>query len=153
MMKKSTQTNIDNLNNQKRLNVQEQILVKKDKIQSEAKYWRIHGIPKPLEQVLRQKGIDIEKSIFLNYEQGYPGISTDVGIVLTYDGIFFEFDTDLNTDRTELIELYSFTDVSDRFEIDGNKKGIGKTYGFLAIEVLKELDNNENESHECREID
>ena len=140
-MKKRTETNIDNLKNQRRLNVQEQILVKKYKIYSEAKYWRIHGIPKPLEQVLREKGINIDKSIILNYEQDFLGISTDEGIVLTTDGIFYEFDADLNTDRTKLIELYSFTDVSEKFEIDEHKKGIGKTYGFLAIEVLKELNS------------
>ena len=87
----------------------------------------------------KDKGIEIEKCIILDYEQDFPGISTDEGIVLTPEGIFYEFDVDLNAGRTGLIELYSLVDVSDRFEISEHKKGIGKTYGFLAMEVLKAL--------------
>ena len=131
--------NIEELENQRRLNVQEQITVKKDSILNEAKYWRGNGIPEPLEKLFKENGIEIDKSIIFEYEQDFPGISTDEGIVLTQDGKFYEFDADLNDDRTELIELYSFIDVSDRFEVNEHKNGIGKTYGFLAMEVLKEL--------------
>lgn len=138
-MKKQTETNIDKLKHQRRLNVQEQISIKKNLILKEAKYWRKNGIPKPLEKVFLENDIDIEKSIVLGYEQDFPGISTDQGIVLTPNGVFYEFDADLNSNRTKLIELYSFIDVSAKFEIDKHKKGIGETYGFLAMEVLKEL--------------
>jgi hypothetical protein len=123
----------------KRQNVQEQLAKKKASILNEARYWREHGIPKPLEAFLNGKGIEISKSIMLDYEQDYPGISTDEGIVLTAEGIFYEFSVDLNPDRTELLEIDSFIDISDRFDIDGQKKGVGKTYGFLALEVLQEL--------------
>ena len=51
------------------LNVQEQIDIRKDNILSEAKYWREHGIPKILEQLFKEKGIDINKSIVLEYKQ------------------------------------------------------------------------------------
>ena len=138
-MKKKTEKNIDKLRDQRRLNVQEQIAVKKDSILKEAKYWRDNGVPKPLIKVFTEKGIEIEKSIVLEYEQDFPGISTDEGMILSENGKFYEFDADLNDDRTELIELHSFVDVSDRFEIEKHKKGIGKTYGFIAMEVLKEL--------------
>lgn len=138
-MKKRTESNIDKLKNQRRLNVQEQIALKKDLILNESKYWRENGIPKPLENICKEKGIEIDRSIIFEYEQDYPGISTDQGIILTPEGAFYEFDADLNDNRTELIELYSFVDVSDRFEIAEHKKGIGKTFGFLAMEVLTEL--------------
>ena len=75
----------------------------------------------------------------LEYEQDFPGTSTDEGLILTGEGKFYEFDADLNNDKAELIELYSIVDVSGRFEIEEHKKGIGKTYGFLAMEVLNEL--------------
>jgi len=138
-MKKRTETNIEKLKNQRRLNVQEQGAVKKDSILKEAKYWRDNGVPEPLNKVFTANGIEIEKSIILEYEQDYPGISTDEGLILTEEGKFYEFDADLNKDRTELIELFSFVDVSDKFEIKEHKKGIGKTYGFVAMEVLNEL--------------
>ena len=138
-MKKRIETNIEKLKNQRRLNVKEQIALKKDSILKEAKYWRENGVPKPLIKVFNENGIEIEESIIIEYEQDFPGISTDEGIILTEKGKFYEFDADLNDDRTKLIELYSFVDVSDRFEIEEHKKGIGKTYGFIAMEVLKEL--------------
>ena len=138
-MKKRIETNIEKLKNQRRLNVKEQIAVKKDSILKEAKYWRENGVPKPLIKVFNENGIEIEESIILEYQQDFPGISTDEGIILTEKGKFYEFDADLNDDRTKLIALYSFVDVSDRFEIEEHKKGIGKTYGFIAMEVLKEL--------------
>lgn len=139
LMKKRTEIDIGKLKNQRRLNVQEQITVKKDSILNEAKYWRDNGIPQPLEKIFKEHGIEVERSIMLEYEQDFPGISTDEGIVLAQDGKFYKFDADLNTNRTELVELYAFIEVSDRFEVNEHKKGIGKTYGFLAMEVLKEL--------------
>ncbi len=139
MMKKRTETSIARLTKQRRLNVQEQIAVKKDSVLKEAKYWRDNGVPEPLMKVITEYGIEIEKSLILEYEQDYPGLSTDEGMILTEEAKFYEFIADLNSDRTELIELYSFVDVSDRFEIEQHKKGIGKTYGFIAMEVLKEL--------------
>lgn len=138
-MSKQTQSNIDKLLNQRRLNVQEQISVNKHKIYITAKHWRTVGLPEPLRQSLENEGIDVNKSIIIEYEQDFTGASTDEGIILTPDGRFFEFDIDLNTNRTEVIQIYSIVNISDRFEINEHKKGIGQTHGFLAMEVLKEL--------------
>lgn len=140
-MKHNINLDTEKLKNQKQLNVQEQIAVKKERIIAEATYWRTNEIPSPLWSIFESKGIDVEKSIFLEYEQDFPGLSTDEGIILTPDGEFYQFEADLNSERTKLIELYLFQDVSERFEISEHKKGIGKTYGFLAMEVLKELNN------------
>ena len=52
-MKKRTEINIDQLKSQRRLNVQEQLSVKKDSISKEAKLWRQNGIPKVLENVFK----------------------------------------------------------------------------------------------------
>ena len=130
---------IDKLRNQKQLNVQQQLAIKKETLLSESSYWRTYGIPLPLQLMLKEKGIDIAKSIIFDYEQDYPGLSTDDGIILTPRGEFYEFEADLNPERTKLIELYSFTNVSEKFEISDKKKGIGKTKGFLVMEILKEL--------------
>ncbi|AFM04748.1 hypothetical protein Fleli_2376 [Bernardetia litoralis DSM 6794] len=140
-MKKRTETNIDKLKNQRQLNVPEQLSVKKNRILKGAKYWKEKGIPEPLKEIFKNHKIEIDKSIMLSYEQDLLGGSTDEGMILTIDGFFYEFDADLNSDRTELIELYSFINVSERFEINSHKKGVGKTYGALAKEVLKELND------------
>ena len=72
----------------KQRNVQEQLSVKKNAILKEARFWRQYGIPEVLEKVFREKGIDIDKSIVLSYDQDFPGISTDEGIVLTPGEVF-----------------------------------------------------------------
>lgn len=132
----------DKLKRKKRLNVQEQLILKKDNILKEAMYWKLNGIPKPLEKVFSDKGINIDTSIFLDYSQDFPGLSTDEGILLTQKGEFFEFEADLNPERNKLIKLYSFINITNKFEISSNKKGVKKTYGCLAIEVLNELNQN-----------
>ena len=130
---------LNKLRAQRRLNVQEQLVLKKHNILLEAKYWRENGISEGLKSIFTVHQIDFETSILLEYSQDYPGISTDVGIILTAQKRFFEFDADLSPDRKTVIQLYSWKDVSDNFETENNKKGSGKTYGLLAIEVLNEL--------------
>ncbi|WP_291727424.1 hypothetical protein [Bernardetia sp.] len=123
----------------KRLNVQEQNNKTKSRILSEAKYWRKNGIPQGLEYFLREKNIDSNTSIFLEYEQDYEGISTDEGIIVTTENKFIRFSMDLNSDKTELIFLDRWEDITQRYEISAHKRGSGKTYGFLTLEVLQEL--------------
>ncbi len=145
-MKKKTQTNIDLLRNQKRLNVQEQNILTRNSIYNIAFYWRKNNIPLPLIQIFEENNIDRNTSIFIEYEQDYPGTSADWGKVLTSGGKFFEFDMDLNSERSELIQLNVFTDITDQYDISDHKKGIGKSFGFIALEVLNELNSEENEA-------
>ena len=63
-MKKRTKSNIEKLKNQRRLNVQEQIELKKDSILKGARYWRDNGVPEPLKKVFAENGIEIIK---INY--------------------------------------------------------------------------------------
>lgn len=130
---------IEILKTKRQLNVQEQNALEKHKIYQEALYWRNNGIPKPLKLALEEKGIETEKSIFLEYEQDFPGISTDEGKVLTPEGEFYEFEMDLNKKRTKLIEFYRWENITSKVEIDEHKPGIGSTWGFLALQVLSEL--------------
>ncbi len=130
---------IEKLNKKRQLNVQEQNALMKHRILQEALYWRKHGIPAGLRVALEGKGIDTEKSIYLNYEQDFPGLNTDEGTVLTPNGEFYEFEMDLNTNRTELVEFYSWENITTSTEINGHKAGTGATWGFLALQVLAEL--------------
>jgi hypothetical protein len=68
---------IDKLKNQHQLNVQEQNALDKHRICREALYWRKNGIPIALNNALKEKGINTELSIYLRYEQNFPGVSTD----------------------------------------------------------------------------
>ena len=130
---------IEKLKSKRQLNVQEQNALDKHKIISEALYWRKHGIPIGLKNALESKGVNTEKSVYLNYEQDFPGVSTDEGIVLTPEGRFFEFEMDLTRDRSRLLEFCLWEEKTQTIEISGRKPGSGATWGFLALEVLSEL--------------
>ncbi|WP_300433025.1 hypothetical protein [uncultured Thalassolituus sp.] len=130
---------IEYLKKKRQLNVQEQNALEKHRIYQEASYWRKNGIPKGLTIALEEKGVDTAKSILLQYEQDFPGVSTDEGIILTPDARFYEFEMDLDENRSKVIELYLWDDVTSKVEINEHKPGTGSTWGFLALEVLHEL--------------
>ena len=139
MNKKKTVTDVNRLKLQRRLNVQEQNILTKANLYSLALCWRASAFPTPILQLFEKNSIDINTSIVLKYNQNFPGLSSEVGTLLTINKQFFSFEVDLTNDKKELLELVSFQEVTHRFEINSQKKGIGKTYGFIAIEVLNEL--------------
>ena len=130
---------IDQLKKKRQLNVQEQNALLKDKLLNEAGHWRKNGIPPGLESILLAKWIDPNSSILLEYEQNFPGCSTDEGIILTKENRFFEFDIDLTSERENVIEVYRFEEITEDYEISEHRPGTGATWGYLAIQVLSEL--------------
>lgn len=130
----------------RQFNPQKQVTTKKEGIKRFAQYWRQHDLPTPLMQLLASKNIDMHTSILIEYDQDFPGGNTDEGIILTEEGKFFEFGVNLDLDRTRLITLELWEEVSHRYKINGGeteKKGVSKTFGFLALEVLRELNQNQ----------
>lgn len=130
---------ISKLQNKRQLNVQEQNAVLKNSILCEAYYWRKNEIPEGLCKSMAERGIDSKKCLLLDYEQDYPGCSTDFGKVVAEDGRFYEFDIDMSTDRKKVIELYEWKEITNSIEINAHKPGTGATWGYLALEVLSEL--------------
>ncbi|MCW8875694.1 MAG: hypothetical protein OQK51_01440 [Kangiellaceae bacterium] len=130
---------IEQLKKKRQLNVQEQNALLENNILCGAKYWRENGIPLGLDAFLKTKGIDSSSSIFLNYEQDFPGCCTDDGIVLTGDNRFYEFQIDLSNDRKVVIDIGRFEEVTGEYTISSHQPGTGATWGYLAIKVLSEL--------------
>lgn len=134
---------IEQLRRKRQLSVQEQNALTKYAIFREASFWRAAGIPLGLHTALSSRGIDTERSIYLCYEQDFPGINTNEGIVLTPDRKFYRFDMDLNPERSELVQLYGLQDITWCTEINPNRPGTGASWGYLALEVLVELNRSE----------
>lgn len=138
-MQKDNANYIKKLKKQRRHNTQEQMALMSERLRQEALHWRKNGLPGPLQQVMQARGIDLHQSIFFDYDQNLPGMETDVGIILTAAGKFYRFEVNLNAERTELVELSLFKDVSNQFALVNNQKGIPKTLGQLALDILKDL--------------
>lgn len=134
---------IENLKSKRQLNVQEQNALTECAILSEALYWRKNKLPMGLMKVIENREIDIRKSIILNYEQNFPGCSTDEGIIVTNDGRFIKFEMDLSDENDNLVELYLWDSIS--VEINASKKGTGATWGYLALKVLRKLNSEMGE--------
>ena len=132
---------IEKLKKKRQLNVQEQNALERHRIFIEASYWRENGIPVALEAALKNKGIDTKRSIYLEYEQDFPGISTDEGTVLTPEGQFYKFEMDLNVSRTEVVEFHVWENITSKVETKERKPATGATWGFLALDVLAELND------------
>ena len=130
---------IKKLKKQRQLNVQEQNALEKHRIYQEVLYWRENGIPLGLKKALEAKGVDTDRSIYLHYEQDFPGVSTDEGTVVTPEGEFFEFEMDLNESRSEVIDFYRWENITSKVLINEHNPGTGATWGFLALQVLVEL--------------
>ncbi|WP_020531063.1 hypothetical protein [Flexithrix dorotheae] len=145
---------IERLKRKSHLNVQEQIFLRKIRIKTTAEYWRKKGVPKCFSDFLAQKGINTEKMMVFAYNEdddyqfSYNDFNenesrySDYGTILTEDKIFFDFEVEFNRDRTLLVKLNYLNDVTSNYEISQHKKGIGKTDGFLALEVLDEINNH-----------
>ncbi len=141
---------IEKLKKKRQLNVQEQNALEEYRILSAATYWRENGIPNGLIKVLNDYNINHDKSIFLNYQQYFPDCYTDEGIVVTEDERFIKFEMDLSADRENLKELYLWNDITNRIEVNSSVRGIGATWGYLALKALSKL--NGDESFEYRNL-
>jgi len=130
---------INKLKKKSQLNVQEQNALNKHRILQEALYWRENGIPSVLKNIFEKNKINTEKSIYLEYEQDFPGICTDEGTIVTPEGEFYEFEADLNKERTKIIEFYFLKNITSKIEVNKHKPGTGETWGYLALEALSEV--------------
>jgi len=132
---------IEKLKKKKQLNVQEQNALEEHRIFSEASYWREKVLPNGLIKVLVDKNINKDRCIFLNYKQNFPGYFTDEGIIVTEDKRFIKFQMDLTDDRETLKELYLWNDITNRIEVNSSARGIGATWGYLALKTLCKLND------------
>lgn len=124
----------------KQKNVQEQIQEIKNNIKLEAEFWRNNDLPEYVNEIFKQKNIDTKSSIIIDYDRFYPGMSSDFGILLTENNEFFRFEIDKNRDNVELINWENLT-KEDKFIKENGIKGIGKSFGAIAIEVLNEVNS------------
>ncbi len=130
---------IELLKNKRQLNVQEQNALTEHGIVHEAKYWRSKGLPEALKLFLGSKGINILRCIVLDYNQDFPGCSTDFGKILTEDSRFYKFNMDMTPDRKKITELYEWREITAFTDVSKSKPGTGATWGFLAIKTLMKL--------------
>lgn len=136
---KKEEFEINRLKKKRQLNVQEQIVLRKNYIKSSAEFWRKNGLPKCIQNTLIEKKITVDKIMVFEYNEDYDydniidefeeneSFYIDSLTIITEDKKFIELEVELNKNRTLLIELNFWKDVTEKYEISEHKKGIRKT--------------------------
>ena len=130
----------DTLKNKRQKNVQEQTYLRKHSIKNTAVSFLAGKIPAGIKKMLSQKGFNSNNCALVSLS-AYPECCahTFSGIIVTLSHQFIEFEVELNHNETEVAFVEKWMDITSQTEISDHKRGIGKTFGALAIEVLNEV--------------
>ena len=88
-----------------------------------------------LPALLEARGFDIAQGILADLSH-WPCGRYATGLWLAAGGRFHRLEVEIPPDG-EPVVLLEFEDVTASIDIDGHRRGIGATFGFLAMEVLR----------------
>jgi hypothetical protein len=130
---------INRLLKKRQLNVQEQNAVAAYKIAKTASAWRDRSIPACLVEYAESQGVVWSDTIVLELEIDFPGMPRLFGLLLTQTERFiaFEIDTDIAYRKLQTVDRWE--DISAQQDYSVSKKGIGKGFGTIALEVRRQL--------------
>lgn len=96
-----------------------------------------------LVELLESYSLSADKGVLVRYvmEHGQGGYDCG-GLWLSSDSQFWVFSVVLSYEESKIIELEEFENVTSSIQVSAHLKGIGKSFGFLAVEVLHAMGNN-----------
>ena len=136
-------SDIDKLRRKRQLNVTEQNALARQCILEAAMWLRanIDKVPTPVISFLRSKGVDLSEAIDVDFEDmsamGLDGFFS--GLVVTPSWSFWRWEVELNDERSELASVEEWRDVTSEYPISEHLPGVGKSFGFLCLDVLREV--------------
>jgi hypothetical protein len=125
-----------------RLNVQQQNSLTFEDLLSTAQRFRETGLAAGLVEFFCAQEIDIDSSAIVwaqseSYMLGFPhGLR---GLLVTSTKNFFEFELELNAERTKVMHVHDFLDVTSKQNMSIHNRGTGQGYGALCLQVLEAL--------------
>ena len=137
-------SDISRLKKKRRKNVQEQNAITKDEIYSFAQEFRENNrFPKALLECFKDYGINIDTAILTWHDRMPFGGPTWAyrGNWLTEDYQFYSYEIYLDPKDKFVTEIEEFKNITSDVEVNERKAGIGKTGGWLSIEVLNEINS------------
>ena len=129
---------IEALQKKRQKNVQEQNAIERDRIRRVALWWRGNALPKPIEELAAQQGINRETAVLVeggDHSTHWP--HTYEGTFLTRSGEFWRYEIELDGEEKKIVEIEQWAQVP--MEVNAHKRGTGKSFGHLCHEVLDEL--------------
>ena len=133
----------------KSLNVQSQNIRTLDDILSFARYWRDKELPEAVLELLENKGISTKKLIVIHCLQGsiYQEPNGMCWTIFTEEHDFYDLEVVFDAEFKHIVEVSEWKQTTLQYNFSKSNKGIGKGFGYLAIEAQAILnrDNNETE--------
>ena len=123
-------------------NVEQQNAQLLDQILRTTKRFREVGIADGIRCFFAQHDIDFDRcaviygeteSYIFGYQYGFGGL------IVSAEGRFFSVDLELNKDKSEVVFVHKFSDVTDEQNFSKHNRGRGKGLGAIALEALSLL--------------
>ena len=97
--------------------------------------------PRALLDCFEALGIDFSRDILTEHDRMPDGGPTEAyrGTWLTHNFQFIGYEIYLDIKNEYLVEIDVWKNLTDQIEINPRKAGIGKSCGWISIEVLEEL--------------
>lgn len=135
---------IEFLKKKRQVNVQEQnSLTKHTIMQFAVDFRKSRNLPEALIKFFEENGIDTNLSILTWHDTMSFGGSTEAyrGEWLTQDKQFYSYEITLDPNDEFIDDVLQWENITDEVDLNQHSKGIGKTSGWLCIEVLNELNS------------
>jgi hypothetical protein len=120
-------------------NVQAQVAMRKRTI-AETALKHLQAPVRGVIQLLEAKDMAFPSGVLVSLT-AYPACCEHIytGIVVSRSDRFFQFVVELSQDESEVLNLEEWIDITNETEISNHKRGIGRTFGALALEVRNEI--------------
>lgn len=130
---------IDCLLKKRQLNVQEQNALVAHTLIVTAKAWLARGVPLALKNYGESKGVRWSETVVLGLEVDFPGMPRLYGLLLTHAERFIEFEIDTDSTHRYVESVSQWEDVSANQDYASRKRGTGKGFAAIALQVRREL--------------
>lgn len=98
--------------------------------------------PDSIRKFFEGSGIRPEKDILVDYREPVPYLEEQEsyeGVWVTTERRFISFEIRLGISTQEIVSIIRWQDVTELLDVTAHKRGTGKTYWWLCLEVLEEL--------------
>ena len=104
-----------------------------------AKAWLARGGPLALKNYGESKGVRWSETVVLGLEVDFPGMPRLYGLLLTHAERFIEFEIDTDSTHRYVESVSQWEDVSANQDYASRKRGTGKGFAAIALQVRREL--------------
>ncbi len=128
---------VERLLKKRQLNVQEQNALVAHRLRQIAKHWQEKSIPAALTRCGAHHGIDWTGTVILKLEIDFPGMPNLFGMLLTPAEQFITFEIETDDTHEHVVSLEKWKDVTAELDHSCHKRGTGKGFATLALEVRR----------------